>query len=426
MNFAEAVAELDSRHAERIVPDLDRITKLMELLDEPQLTYPTIHVTGTNGKTTTARLATSLACAHNLTTGLYTSPHLVSVTERVSACGEPIPPFEFAEDYSRLHPFLQAVDAISEETVSYFEVLTALAFLWFADKPVGLAVVEVGMGGRWDATNVVAGDVAVITPIALDHPELGPTIADKAAEKGDIIKEGKTAVVREQPPEALGIIEARAEAVGATLLLEDRDFGIEDRVRAVGGQVISVRGLHATYEDVLLTLWGPHAAQNAAAAIVALEAQLGRALDEDALRESFGSATSPGRMEVVQRHPLVMFDGAHNPAGAAALADALEDAFTWERLILVTAVSGDKDLEGLMAPLAPLADIAVATTYSGGRSADPERVAEACRGAGISDVETASSIEAAMNRARSLAGEGDLILVTGSLYTVADARLALG
>ncbi|MEX0992181.1 MAG: folylpolyglutamate synthase/dihydrofolate synthase family protein [Actinomycetota bacterium] len=426
MNFAEAVAELDSRHADRIVPDLDRITKLMEVLDEPQLTYPTIHVTGTNGKTTTSRLATSLACAHNLTTGLYTSPHLVSVTERISACGEPIPPIEFAQDYARLHPFLQAVDAISEETVSYFEVLTALAFLWFADKPVGLAVVEVGMGGRWDATNVVAGDVAIITPIALDHPELGPTIADKAGEKGDIIKEGKVAVVREQPPEALAIIQARAEAVGATLLLEDRDFGIEDRVRAVGGQVISVRGLHATYEDVMLTLWGPHAAHNAAAAIVALEAQFGRALDEDALRESFGSTTSPGRMEVVGRHPLVMFDGAHNPAGAAALADALEDSFTWERLILVTAVSGDKDLDGLMAPLASLAGTAIATTYSGGRAADPERVAEACRGAGILDVETAPSVEAAMDRARSLAGEGDLILVTGSLYTVADARLALG
>ena len=216
MNFRQALAELDGRQPERMVPDLSRITALADLLDHPERTYPTIHVTGTNGKTTTARLATSIACAHGLSTGTYTSPHLLSVVERLALCGDPIDEQEFADEYERLLPVLREVDGAGER-VTYFETLTALAYLWFADKPVSPGVFEVGMGGVWDATNLVAGDVAVICPIALDHPELGSTVAEVAREKAGIVKEGKVAVCREQPEEALDVIARRCAEAGATL-----------------------------------------------------------------------------------------------------------------------------------------------------------------------------------------------------------------
>jgi len=214
VRFEEALAELDGRQPQRMVPDLERITALAKLLGDPQLTSPTIHVTGTNGKTTTSRLITAIACAHGLSTGLYTSPHLESVTERVSVCGEPISEDEFAETYDHLLPYLLTVDKESDQQVTYFETLTALAFLYFADKPVQAAVYEVGMGGRWDATNLIAGDVAVITPISLDHRELGDTVEKIAMEKADIIKPGKVAVVREQLPNVQAIVERRASDVG--------------------------------------------------------------------------------------------------------------------------------------------------------------------------------------------------------------------
>src|SRR5436190_186771 len=300
-------------------------------------------------KRPTSRLVSALACAHGLTTGLYTSPHLDSVTERIAVCGDPISEQDFAAEYDHLLPFLAEVDVMGER-VTYFEVLTALAFLTFADAPVGLGVFEVGMGGKWDATNVVVGDVAVICPIALDHPELGATLQEKAIEKSAIIKEGKIAVCREQPEVVREIIEARAAEVGARLLVEDVDFQWEDRQPAVGGQVVTVRTPHGRYEELLLTLYGEHAARNAAAAIVAVEALLDRPLDDDAVRGTFTNAVSPGRLEILARQPLVILDGAHNPAGAAALAEALEEAFTWERLLLVLAVSADKDLEGIVAP----------------------------------------------------------------------------
>lgn len=423
MRFEEALAELDSRVPERMVPDLVRITAVSQLLGDPQLTYPTIHVTGTNGKTTTARLITGLACAHGITTGLYTSPHLLSVTERLSVCGEDIPEGELAEQYEHLLPFLELVDAKGER-VTYFEALTALAFLWFADRPVDLGVFEVGMGGTWDATNLVAGDVAVICPVSLDHPELGSTVEQVATEKAGIVKPGKVVVVREQPPEALRVIGSRCEEVGARLLLEGRDFALAEKVVAVGGQRLVVRGLEANYDDVFLPLFGEHAARAAAAAVVALEALLERSLSADATREALGAARSPGRLEVLGRRPLVVLDGAHNPAGAEALAAALPEAFSWDRLHLVVAVSANKDVDGIMARLAHLSDRAYATRNASVRSAEPARVAGALAEAEV-PTEVFGSVEEALEAARAAAGEGDLILVTGSLYTVADARRAL-
>jgi len=291
----------------------------------------------------------------------------------------------------------------------------------FADAPVQLGVFEVGMGGTWDATNLIAGAVAVICPIGLDHPQLGSTIAEVAAEKAGIIKQGKVAVVREQVPEALEVIERRCEQQIATMLLEHREWGVEQRTVAVGGQALVVRGLHATYEDLLLPIHGAHAAQNAAAAIAAVEALLERALDADAVRAALGSITSPGRLEVVSRRPLVIFDGAHNPAAAEALAIALPEAFAGDRLHLVMAVFTDKDLDGIVRPIAPLADVGYATAVDSVRARPAQEVAAALTAAGV-PTQTFGSVAEAFAAARKAASEDDLILVTGSLYTVADAR----
>ena len=423
MRFADAVADLEARQPQRMVPDLDRITALATLLGDPQLTYPTIHVTGTNGKTTTARLIAAIACGSGLRAGLYTSPHLLSVTERLQLCQEPISEAEFADEYEHLIPYVGAVDARGER-VTYFEVLTALAYLWFADKPVGVGVFEVGMGGAWDATNLVAGDVAIIGEIGLDHPELGSTVAEVATEKAGIIKRGKPVVCREQTAEALAVVEARCDDVGATLLLEDRDYEVVDRRRAVGGQLLSVRGIAATYEDLFLPLFGEHAARNAGAAVVAFEAFVGRALDEALVRDALGEATSPGRLEIVERRPMLVLDGAHNPPGAEALAVALREEFTWARLHLVVAVSSDKDLGGIVRSLAPVVDRAYAARYAGERSATVEVVAAGFAERGVA-TEQFPSVAEALAAARARADEDDLILVTGSLYTVADARREL-
>src|SRR4029453_4971098 len=293
--------------------DLEGIPALATLLADPQLTYPTIHVTGTNGKTTTARLAAAIACAHGLTTGLFTSPHLASVTERFEICGDPMAEEAFGEEFEHLLAYLRTVDE-RVGRVTYFEALTALAYLSFADAPVALGVFEVG--GTWDAHNLVSGDVAVLCPIGLDHPQLGSTIAEVTGEKAGIIKQGKVAVVREQEDEALEVIRQRCEEQIATLLLEGRDWELADLTPAVGGQAIAIRGLHATYDDILLPIYGDHAAHNAAAAVVAVEALLDRPLDGDAVRLALGAATSPGRLEVAARRPLVILDGAPNPPAA--------------------------------------------------------------------------------------------------------------
>jgi dihydrofolate synthase / folylpolyglutamate synthase len=425
VRFEEAVAALDSRGAGRMIPNLSRITAVADMLGEPQLSYPTIHVTGTNGKTTAARVTAAIACAHGWATGLYTSPHLASVTERIAVCGGAISDEDFAAAYEYLSPFLSVVDERGEDPVTYFEALTAMAYTWFADLPVHLGVFEVGMGGSWDATNLVAGDVAVITPISLDHPELGDTVEAKATEKAGIIKPGKIAVVREQPPSAMAIIEARAEEVGATLLLEDRDFGVEERAPGVGGQMLTIRGLHATYEEFFLGMFGEHAALNAGAAVAAMEAFSDQALSEEPLREALAEVRSPGRLEIMGRHPLVLIDGAHNPAGAQALAEALEEAFTWERLHLVIACSADKDVAGIVDPLAPLVARAYTTRYDGPRAMDPDVLARACSAAGIETTGHATLAQA-LESARAEADDADCILVTGSLFTVAEARRLLG
>jgi dihydrofolate synthase/folylpolyglutamate synthase len=424
MEFAAALAELDARKESRMVPDLSRILALATYLDDPQLSYPTIHVTGTNGKGTAARVAAAIACAHGLTTGLYTSPHLASVTERFSVCGVDMTEMEFAEEFTHLRPFLDLVDGQSEERVTYFEALTALGYLWFADKPVALGVFEVGMGGAWDATNLIAGDVAVITPIGLDHPELGSTLTEVAGEKAGIVKDGSIAVVREQHGEALAVLEARCAQLGVDMLLEFREWEVTERLHAVGGQAFTVAGTLATYDELFLPLLGEHAVHNAAAAIVACESLVGEALDVDHLREGLVDVRWPGRLEIAARRPTIVLDGAHNPAGAEALATALREFFSWQRLHLVLSISANKDVAGIAAPLAAIADAVYAARNESERSGDASPIAEAFEGAGT-PASVHASVTDALEAARAVAEPDDVICVTGSLYTVADARRAL-
>ena len=423
MRFSDALSRLNARQPEQMPgPSLDRIREIAGLLDQPQLTYPSIHITGTNGKTTAARVAASVACAHGITVGLYTSPHLLSVTERLSICGQDITEAEFAQEWEHLEPFLQLVDGRGFGEVTYFEAVTALAYLWFADKPVGLGVFEVGLGGTWDATNLVDGEIAVVTPIGMDHvAELGPTLEDIAGEKAGILKPGATAVFREQEPAAAAVLAGRAAEVGSMPLWEGEDWEVEERLLAVGGQAFRLRGLHATYEDLYLPLFGDYAVHNAAAGIVAVEALTGQPLHEDTLREGLAVVQSPGRFEVAALEPSVILDGAHNPAGAAALAEAMRESFRWQRLHLVLAVSANKDLAGICAPLAPLADEAYVARNDSVRSADPDAVAAALG----RPAARFGSVAEALAAARAAADRADVVLVTGSLFTVADAKRAL-
>jgi dihydrofolate synthase/folylpolyglutamate synthase len=427
MNFADAIAQLGARQPEHMPgPSLDRIAALAEYLDHPERTYPTIHVTGTNGKSTAARVAAAVACASGLSTGLYISPHLREVTERFSVCGEDISRAAFTEEWEHLAPYLDVIDALGHGEVTYFEAVTALAFLWFADKPVALGVFEVGMGGRWDATNLVSSDVALVTPVALDHvAELGPTLTDIATEKAGIIKEGKIGVIRSQEPEVALALARRADEVGASLLHEGPDWEVLDPLLAVGGQAFSLRTPHAAYEDLFLPVFGSYAAANAGAGIVAFEALTGHALDDTALRAGLAAVATPGRLEVVGHEPTFVLDGAHNPAGAAALAEALSQSFTWDRLHVVLAVSANKDVSGVVAPIAALADAVYATHNDSVRSADAAVVEAAALEADVDAVAVEPSVAAAIATARQAAARGDLILVTGSLFTVADAKRAL-
>ncbi|MEP6758245.1 MAG: cyanophycin synthetase [Actinomycetota bacterium] len=427
MRYVDAVARLEARQPEHMPnPSLDRIAALVNYLDHPERTYPTIHITGTNGKSTAARAAAAIACASGLPTGLFLSPHLREVTERFSTCGDDMSSAEFGEAWEHLEPYLDVIDGLGMGEVTYFEAVTALAFLWFADKPVALGVFEVGMGGSWDATNLIASEVAIVTPVSMDHvAELGPTLIDIATEKAGIIKSGTVGVVRSQEPEVAVTLARRADAVGATLLHEGPDWEVLDPLLAVGGQSFGLRTAHVTYEDLYLPVFGSYAARNAAAGVVAVETLTGHALEEDALRVGLAAIRTPGRLEVVAREPAIVLDGAHNPAGAAALAEALAQSFRWDRLHLVLAVSANKDVLGVVAPLAALADVVYAAANDSVRSAATDEVMAAARILEVDAVHGFASVADALAAARTAAGPGDMVLVTGSLFTVADAKRAL-
>jgi dihydrofolate synthase/folylpolyglutamate synthase len=320
--YEEVERELLERWPEtKMDPTLARVRALTEILGDPQKAYPVIHLTGTNGKTSTARMIETLLRELNLRTGRFTSPHLESMNERITLDGVPISVRRFVEVYEDIRPYVDIVDGSQEFPMSFFEVITGMAFAAFADAPVDVAVLEVGLGGTWDCTNVADGQVAVITPIAVDHAHiLGDSPAQIASEKAGIIKENAIVVMAQQPLEAAEVLLRRASEMNAMVAREGLEYGVLDRQQAVGGQLLALRGLAGEYTDVFLPLYGAHMAHNAATALAAVEAFLGTgrggtSLDPDVVREAFAKVTSPGRLEVVRRGPTVIIDATHNPAG---------------------------------------------------------------------------------------------------------------
>jgi len=436
--------EIVSRRPEHSVDlALDRMTELVGLLGDPQRACPVIHITGTNGKTSTARMTDALLRSRGLRTGRFTSPHLVSIRERIVIDGAPVSSERFVAAYDEVISYVRLVDERHPVAMSFFEVLTGMAFALFADTPVDVMVLEVGVGGRLDCTNVADGAVAVITPIALDHTRLlGSTVEEIAAEKAGIIKPGAVAVLSQQPVGAAEVLLRYAAETGALVAREGAEFGVLSREQAVGGQQLVLRGLRGTYEDIYLPLFGIHQAGNAACALAAVEAFAGTSddggaagLDPDLVREAFARVTSPGRLEVIRRSPTIIIDAAHNPAGTAATVAAIHEAFSFTYLSGVFAASGDKDVPGMLAELEPLVTDVVVTRNSSDRSMDPDQIAEmAAEIFGEDRVSSAARLDDAIEAAVTLADQavartvpgGSGVLITGSVITAGDARRLLG
>ena len=421
-----------------VQPTLDRVRAVCDLLGDPQRSFRTVHLTGTNGKTSTSRMVERLVREHGLRTGRFTSPHLTDVRERIAIDGEPISAERFVEVWQDVAPYVHLVDTQSlaegGPRMSFFEVLTVMAFAAFADTPVDVAIIEVGMGGSWDATNVVDGEIAVITPISLDHERwLGHDLTAIAGEKSGILKDGATLVLADQTEEVEGVLLAVAAERGVRVVRQGIDIEVAERQVAVGGQLLSLRGLGGVYTEVFVPLHGVHQAQNALMALVAAEALLsgGKALDGDVVGTAFADADSPGRLEVVRTSPTVLVDAAHNPAGVAALVAAVEESFDFVRLVGVVAVLEDKDAENVLAALEPLLAEVVVTRSSSARAIEPEDLAEVAVDIfGTDRVHVADRLDAAIDVAVQLAEgaaeRGAGVLITGSVTVVADARVLLG
>ncbi|MFF5991653.1 bifunctional tetrahydrofolate synthase/dihydrofolate synthase [Prauserella flavalba] len=438
-------AELNQRWPEsKIAPSLTRITTLLNLLGDPQTTYPVIHVAGTNGKSSTARMIEALLTRMGLRVGRYTSPHLQLVTERISIDGAPISAEKYVATYRDIAPFVSMVDrgaGPDDPLMSKFEVLTAIAFAAFADAPVEVAVLETGLGGTWDATNVADGQVAVITPIGIDHVEyLGGDRTSIAGEKAGIIKQGSVAVLAEQEPDAERVLLERTVEVDATVARAGSEFGVLARDVAVGGQLLRLQGLGGVYEEIFLPLHGEHQAKNAALALASVEAFFGagkdRQLVPEAVREAFAEVQTPGRLERVRAAPAVLLDAAHNPHGAAALARTIDEEFAFRRLAAVVGVLRDKDARGILEALEPVVSEIVVTRNSSERSMPVEELAELARlvfgeERVTVEPELGTAIETAIGLVEQtddpeepLAGGG--VLVTGSVVTVGEARTLFG
>ncbi|WP_421845030.1 bifunctional tetrahydrofolate synthase/dihydrofolate synthase [Mycobacterium sp.] len=447
---------LDQRWPEtRIEPSLTRISALVDLLGSPQLSYPSIHIAGTNGKTSVARMVDALLTALHRRTGRTTSPHLQSVVERISIDGKPISPALYVATYREIEPFVEMIDRQSQDAggpaMSKFEVLTAMAFAAFADAPVDVAVVEVGLGGRWDATNVLNSPVAVITPIGIDHVEyLGHDIAGIAGEKAGIINRAAdgspetVAVIARQVPEAMDVLLAQCVRADAAVAREDSEFAVLGRQVAVGGQLLQLQGLGGVYSDVYLPLHGEHQAHNAVVALAAVEAFFGagaqRQLDVEAVQAGFAAVASPGRLERMRSAPTVFIDAAHNPAGASALAQTLAGEFDFGLLVGVLSILADKDVDGILAALEPVFDSVVVTHNGSARALDiealslaaqerfgPDRVITAENLRDAIDVATALVDDAsARNETAGQASSGAGIVITGSVVTAGAARTLFG
>ena len=436
--FRRVDAELMRRGYTRMVFDLGRIEALLDMLGNPQRAYPSVHLTGTNGKTSTARMIDSLLRAHGLRVGRYTSPHMSSVRERLSIEGEPVSEERFVDIYREVEPVASYVDGEADEPLTYFDMTTALAFAAFADAPVDVGVIEVGLGGVDDSTNVIQARTCVITPIGLDHTEwLGDTLEDIALAKVGIVHKGATLICAAQPEEAMEPILRHCAEVEATIAREGTEFAVLARSLAVGGQMLALQGLSGVYEGIYLPLHGAHQAQNAAVALATVEAFLGagdaRALDASVVQEGFADVTSPGRLERVRSAPTLLLDAAHNPAGMKALVTALVDEFDFRRLIAVVAALGDKDVRGMLDLLEPAVDAVVVTKNTSPRAMPVTELNDlAVDLFGEDRVRAVPNLPDAIELAVALAEEdlelglgGVGVLVTGSVVTVADARKLL-
>ncbi|SFS94050.1 dihydrofolate synthase / folylpolyglutamate synthase [Saccharopolyspora flava] len=435
-------AELNERWPEtKIEPSLDRIRALTDLLAEPQRGYPVVQIAGTNGKSSTTRIIDALFTGLELRTGRYTSPHLQLATERIGVDGAPISPEGYVEAYRDVAPYVSIVDSRSDVKMSKFEVLTGMAFAAFAEAPVDVGVVEVGLGGSWDATNVADANVAVICPVALDHAEyLGTDLAGIAREKAGIIKPDSVVIMASQPAEAQPEIMNRIAEVEATVAREGQEFGVLERTVAVGGQLLKLQGLGGVYDEIFLPLHGEHQARNAALALAAVEAFFGagadRQLDVDRVRAGFASVIVPGRLERVRAAPAVLVDAAHNPHGARALADALSSEFSFRKLVAVIGVLGDKDARGILAELEPVVEELVLTRNSSPRSMDPDELAGiALEIFGQDRIMVEPRLDNAVEQAIQLAEEtddpgesvsGGGVVITGSVVTAGEARALFG
>ena len=415
----------------RLEPSMDRIAALCDALGSPHLTYPVIHIGGTNGKTTTSRMIDSLMTELGYRTGRYTSPHLESFTERISIKGSPISEKEMLTTYKDVELYFDLIDSRQPHPISFFEAMTALAFVAFAEHPVDIGVIEVGMGGEWDATNIVHSQVSVITPIGLDHTEyLGETLEEIAATKSGIIKQESHVVLAAQPPEVAKILLAKVAEKSATPYREGIEFSVSQRNLAVGGQVISINGVYGEYSDIFIPLYGAHQASNAAIALAAVEVFAQTAIDAEVVARAFANVLSPGRCEVLHRDPTVIVDAAHNPHGAHALAQTLATEFDFESIFGVLAILGEKDVVGVLRELEPVIDRLVVTQNSSERALPVDDLyKEAIKVFGSERVfreeDLRSAISVAMEQCTLInqTSEGvSAVVVTGSVVTAGETR----
>ncbi|MGW5853858.1 bifunctional folylpolyglutamate synthase/dihydrofolate synthase [Micrococcus sp. NPDC055215] len=436
----------------KMQPRLDPVRRVLALLGDPQDAAPVIHLTGTNGKTSTARMIEAVLRAYGLRTGRYTSPHLQKVTERISIDGEPVSDETFVRVWGEILPIVQTVDAeleaAGEPRLTYFEAVTVLGFAVFADEPVEVVVLEVGLGGVTDATNVADGVVSVVTPISLDHTDLlGDSEAEIAEEKAGIVKPGGFLVSAVQERDAAQVLLEAAQSAGVPFRFEGVEFGVVERALAVGGQQVAVRGLAGEYPDLFLPLLGEHQAQNLALAVAALEAFLGggeRPLDEELLREGLAQVTSPGRLEVLRTAPTVIVDAAHNPDGVRATVRAVQESFGFTRLVLVVGVLQEKDAPAMLEALHrafgdDVADLAL-TQSTSPRAIPAAELARIALDAGwpeddlFATESVPDALEWAVGRAEALessadelaSGTGGGVLVLGSITLAAEVRALLG
>jgi dihydrofolate synthase/folylpolyglutamate synthase len=413
----------------KIRPRLEPTRRAVELLGDPQRSYRVIHVTGTNGKTSTTRFIERILREHGLRTGRFTSPHLVRINERMALDGEPVSDEQLVSVYADIEPILEFVDQelsdSGEGRLTFFEALAVLGFAVFADAPVDVLVLEVGMGGAWDSTNVADGDVAVFTPIGLDHMDrLGNTIEEIAHTKSGIIKPGSIVVSSKQTAEALAVLEKVSGTIGEGFKLQDRDFSVDGFVATSTGQSVSVSGLAGSYGPYQAPVFGIHQAQNLAVAIAAVEAFLGGgevAIADDVLRSAVSDLSSPGRLQLVKTEPPLLLDGAHNPAGALTLADALKSEFSGKPLVGLIAVLAEKDAEGVLSNLAGVFHSAIITESSSPRSMPVSELEPLAAGSLACSASGFSDFSAGLERAKEIASEIDgMVVVTGSITLVGD------